>query len=260
MRPTREEILHGADDLEAIATGLRDYAAGRITPIEAIGAAFDDMSPIAQSLPITGPHAHLRAITDLVETMRHELWCETLKHPDKDMECNCVRGKLLKLATPGAEAGIGLAALKILLSDTQLLLDLERKDTAYLKQRLEVADRERDEARSLLASTTDLMNTCAREWSVPESHDESGIKQLFDRIWTTMVGQIFSQRETIAALQPPVERQWRVLDRSIGFECKSVDEDGARIAANGNQNYIAQFSDDRGKSWTDAPQGTQEEA
>lgn len=100
----------------------------------------------AQRNALTAAQSQLRAITDLTETMCHELWCHDLKHPDKESACDCIRGKILKLATPGAESGIGLAALKILLADTELLLTLERQDTDYLTKQLATVTQEKDVA------------------------------------------------------------------------------------------------------------------
>ena len=45
------------------------------------------------------------------------------------------------------------------------------------------AKRERDEARSLLASATDLLNTQARERGVVESKTEADIQALIGRLW-----------------------------------------------------------------------------
>ncbi len=49
VQPTKEEILHGANDLEAIATGLRDYVAGRVTPIEEIDPSFSAPVPNSET-------------------------------------------------------------------------------------------------------------------------------------------------------------------------------------------------------------------
>ncbi len=267
---------------------------------------YSEADPITQSPPITGPDAQLRAITDLAETMRHELWCETLKHPDKDVECNCIRGKLLKLATPGAEAGIGLAALKILLADTQLLLDLERKDTAYLKERLEAAERmveytgiwtelscelwvlffpdtkpavdtvaEREDSagriqQAVLSLRSRLeaaeADTKRLDWWL-QNHYNGRCEGFWDRneIDAAMLSKA-EGAEIVAALQPPVERQWRVNGSSdSATPMRMKDEAAARNYAlhwTGPRLSLltAQYSDDGGITWTDAPQGTQEEA
>ena len=41
-----------------------------------------------------------------------------------------------------------------------------------------------DDAASLLASATDLLNTWARESGVTEARNESEIKQVIDRLWS----------------------------------------------------------------------------
>lgn len=43
-----------------------------------------------------------------------------------------------------------------------------------------------DEALSLLASATDLLNSWAREMAVKEAHDESDIKGVIDRLWNEL--------------------------------------------------------------------------
>ena|SRR5689334_16067110 len=42
---------------------------------------------------------------------------------------------------------------------------------------------ERDDAESLLASATDLLNSWAREWGVVETFNEQGIKVLINELW-----------------------------------------------------------------------------
>jgi hypothetical protein len=45
---------------------------------------------------------------------------------------------------------------------------------------------EQENALSLLASATDLLNSWAREMAVKEAHDESDIKGVIDRLWNEL--------------------------------------------------------------------------
>src|SRR5579883_2855413 len=55
---------------------------------------------------------------------------------------------------------------------------------AALEEQLEQAQRERGETESLLASTTDLLNSWARESGVTETYSEKGIKVLANDLWS----------------------------------------------------------------------------
>ena len=51
---------------------------------------------------------------------------------------------------------------------------------------------ERDEAESLLASATDLLNSWAREMQVEQAHDEKDIRGVIDRLWSALSSRLFA--------------------------------------------------------------------
>ncbi len=72
-----------------------------------------------------------------------------------------------------------------------------------------------------------------------------------------------SRLEAADALQPPVEqteREWRVRNRyGVLYQTGTFNEDEARTWVSRHIGETLVFSDDSGNTWTDAPQGTQEE-
>jgi hypothetical protein len=54
-----------------------------------------------------------------------------------------------------------------------------------------VALDEKNEALSLLASTTDLLNSWAREMQIVEAYDEKDIKNVVDRLWSNLSARLF---------------------------------------------------------------------
>lgn len=59
---------------------------------------------------------------------------------------------------------------------------------------------QRDDALSLLASTTDLLNSWAREASVQEAHNEKEIREVVDRLWSTLSERIGSLKAKLTLL------------------------------------------------------------
>jgi hypothetical protein len=78
-----------------------------------------------------------------------------------------------------------------------------------------------DEAPSLLASATDLLNSWAREMAVKEAHDESDIKGVIDRLWTELSTEMSRSAQKGALLrqmlkETPNTSVKRVLDAIEG--------------------------------------------
>ncbi len=89
-------------------------------------------------------------------------------------------------------------ALKGSARDAERIVDLSAK--------LAGAIDERDEARSMLASCTDLANSWAREHSVPEARDERTLQQLIAGLWNEMMRKLGASRERLAAAQERIQR------------------------------------------------------
>lgn len=75
--------------------------------------------------------------------------------------------------------------------------ELQRQLTSAVEAK-ERAERERDEAESLLASATDLLNTCARENYAVQADRPTGIKFVINNIWGALSG-FRAERDTARA-------------------------------------------------------------
>lgn len=84
------------------------------------------------------------------------------------------------------------------------LADLLIEQAPALLASHEALSAEKWEQGSLLASTTDLLNTWARESNVTEAQNEKGIRDLADRLWSKLSGELCAQRRQIEALSAEV--------------------------------------------------------
>lgn len=95
-------------------------------------------------------------------------------------------------------------------ADADLIVAMHEALPALLASH-EALSAEKWEQGSLLASTTDLLNTWARESNVTEAQNEKGIRDLADRLWSKLSGELCGQRRQIEALSAEVAglRAWK---------------------------------------------------
>lgn len=85
------------------------------------------------------------------------------------------------------------------------IAELERINTDLRKQL--------DAAQEILASTTDLANSWAREYGVPEAATESELHKLIDRLWanqSSIYFKVMAERDKLAA--ELAEAVWALTD------------------------------------------------
>ena len=68
---------------------------------------------------------------------------------------------------------------------------LLRQHFEQFEERLQNSDAAKNEALSLLASSTDLLNSWAREMGVLEARNEAGIKGVINRLWSELSTRLF---------------------------------------------------------------------